>query len=262
MVVHEAAPPPTDRRSLSAKERLIVALDVATVDEAMRLVDRLGDAVSFYKIGLHLQLAPELHALVTRLRSAGKKVFLDFKYIDIPATVAGAIRMASQLGINVITIMGQQQILRAAVEARGGADLKILAVTLLTGINEDDMQREYFTSLTLPEFVKRRAVAADRLNCDGVISSPNEIQLIRSVIPTEDFLVVTPGIRPAGSARDDQKRTATPHDAILNGADYLVVGRPIIRDGEPRGAAVRIIGEIAGALERLGEKSGSPNTGN
>jgi orotidine-5'-phosphate decarboxylase len=259
--MYQSAPPAGDRPSPSAKERLIVALDVATVDEALRLIDQLGDAVSFYKIGLHLQLAPELHALVTRLRSAGKKVFLDFKYIDIPATVAGAVSMASQLGINFITVMGQQQILRTAVEARRGADLKILAVSLLTGMSEEDMRREYFTSLTLPEFVQRRALAADRLNCDGVISSPNEIELIRSVVVNEDFLIVTPGIRPAGSATDDQKRTATPHDAIFSGADYLVVGRPIIRDDDPRGAALRIIGEIATALERIGGKSGPPDAG-
>jgi orotidine-5'-phosphate decarboxylase len=236
------------RRSLlQAKERLIVALDAATTDEAASLVDRLGDAVSFYKIGLHLQLAPGLHALITKLRSIEKRIFLDFKHIDIPATVAGAVKMASQLRIDFITVMGQQQILRAAGDARGDADLQILAVTLLTGISEEEMQREYFTSITLPEFVKRRSLTAERLKCDGVISSPNEIELIRSAVATEDFLIVTPGIRPAGSRQDDQVRTATPYDAVSRGADYLVVGRPIIRDADPKGAAERIIEEIARA---------------
>jgi orotidine-5'-phosphate decarboxylase len=234
--------------SPSAKERLIVALDTATVTEAMTIVDQLGDTVSFYKIGLHLQLAPELHTLVRKLLSAEKQLFLDFKYIDIPATVAGAVTMASRLGINFITVMGQQQVMGAAVDARGGAGLKILAVTLLTGMSEEDMQREYQTSITLPEFVKRQAIEADRLGCDGVISSPHEIELIRTVV-RRDFLVVTPGIRPAGATPDDQKRTATPYAAISSGADYLVVGRPIIRDLAPEEAARRIIDEMTSALD-------------
>jgi orotidine-5'-phosphate decarboxylase len=261
MLGTEVAPPRIDRLSLSASERLIVALDTATVDDAMALVDRLGDVVSFYKIGLHLQLSPQLHGLISNLTSAKKKVFLDFKYIDIPATVAGAVRTASQLGINFITVMGQQQIIGAAVEARGDAALKILAVTLLTGMSEEDMQREYHTFLTLPEFVKRRAIEAGRVKCDGVISSPNEIELIRSAVRTEDFLIVTPGIRPAGAARNDQKRTATPYDAMSRGADYLVVGRPIIGDIEPREAARRIIDEMALALDRREDKPRSPTVG-
>jgi orotidine-5'-phosphate decarboxylase len=254
----EFAPPKIARPPLSARERLIVALDTATVDDAMSIVDRLDETVSFYKIGLHLQLAPTLHLLVTGLTSAKKKVFLDFKYIDIPATVAGAVRTAAQLGINFITVMGQQQVVRAAVEARGAANLKILAVTLLTGMSEEDMQGEYRTFLTLPEFVKRRAIKAGDAKCDGVISSPNEIELIRAAVPIEDFLIVTPGIRPAGAAQNDQKRTATPYDAISSGADYLVVGRPIIRDPEPREAALRIIDEMALALDHRGNKARTP----
>jgi orotidine-5'-phosphate decarboxylase len=256
----EFAPPRSAGQPSSAQERLIVALDTATVDEAVKVVDRLGDTVSLYKIGLGLQLAPELHALIRKLLAAEKRVFLDFKYIDIPATVAAAVRTASELGIGFITVMGQQQVVQAAVDARGTADLKILAVTLLTGMSEEDMQRGYDTSLTLPEFVKRRAIRADRLKCDGVISSPNEIELIRSVVRS-DFLVVTPGIRPAGAARDDQKRTATPHDAMARGADYLVVGRPIIRDSDPREAARGIIGEMTRALARQRGETRSPLLG-
>jgi orotidine-5'-phosphate decarboxylase len=261
MLGTEAAPPRIDRLSLSASERLIVALDTATVDEAMALVDRLGDIVSFYKIGLHLQLSAKLHLLVSHLTSRNKKIFLDFKYIDIPATVAGAVRTASQLGIDFITVIGQQPIVAAAIEARGDTGLKILAVTLLTGMSEEDLQREYHTSLTLPEFVKRRALDAERVKCDGVISSPNEIELIRSTVRTENFLIVTPGIRPVGAARNDQKRTATPYDAISRGADYLVVGRPIIADSEPREAAQCIIDEMALAFDRRGDKTRSPTSG-
>jgi orotidine-5'-phosphate decarboxylase len=254
----EAAPPPIAPRPPSAKDRLIVALDFASADEALKIVERLGDTVSFYKIGLHLQLAPELHSLVAKLISAQKRLFLDFKYIDIPATVAGAVRAAAELGIDFVTVMGQRQIVRAAVEARGEAGAKILAVTLLTAMNEADLRREYHTGLTLPEFVERRAIAAERAGGDGVIASPNEIELIRAAVPTPDFLIVTPGIRPTGAGRDDQMRTATPYDAVVRGADYLVVGRPIIRAAEPRDAALRIIDEMVLALHDREGKAGSP----
>jgi orotidine-5'-phosphate decarboxylase len=231
---------------------------LASADEALKIVERLGDAVSFYKIGLHLQLVPRLHSLVAKLISAQKRLFLDFKYIDIPATVAGAVRTAAELGIDFITVMGQQQIVHAAVDARGGADVKILAVTLLTAMNEADLRREYHTTLTLREFVERRAIAAEQARGDGVIASPNEIELIRAVVPTPDFLIVTPGIRPAGAGRDDQMRTATPYYAVVRGADYLVVGRPIIRAAEPKDAALRIIDEMALALDDRAGKARSP----
>jgi orotidine-5'-phosphate decarboxylase len=247
MVEVALARPHGRMEAISAREHLIVALDVATAEEALRIIDQLGDTVSFYKIGLHLQLLPELHPILTRLAANQKQVFLDFKYIDIPATVEGVVRRASNLGIKFITVMGQRHIVRAAVEGRT-SDLKILAVTLLTGMSEEDMQKEYQTSVSLREFVKRRAVEAAHLGCDGVISSPNEIQLIRSVIQRNDFLIVTPGIRQLGSAQDDQKRTATPYDAIVNGANYLVVGRPIIRERRPLEAALRIIDEMDSAL--------------
>jgi orotidine-5'-phosphate decarboxylase len=235
---------------LSARERLIVALDVTTAEEALLIIGQLRDTVCFYKIGLHLQLAPELHSIFDELKQKDKNVFLDFKYIDIPATVSGVVRMASKLGIKFITVMGQRHIVETAVEARGETDLKILAVTLLTGMSEQDMKKEYQTSVPLREFVKHRAVEASHLKCDGVISSPNEVKLIRSVVQREDFLIVTPGIRPIGATQDDQKRTATPYDAIINGADYLVVGRPIIRDRKPKEAAERIIDEMETALAK------------
>ena len=139
------APPLVEPRPHMARERLVVALDVPAVEEAETIVDRLGEAASFYKIGLHLQLAPGLHALVAKLHSAGKRIFLDLKYIDIPATVAGAVRSAARLRIDFMTVMGQQQIVRAAVDARGDAGFKILAVTALTAMTEEDVRREYYT---------------------------------------------------------------------------------------------------------------------
>jgi orotidine-5'-phosphate decarboxylase len=234
---------------LSARERLIVALDVQTVREAHRIVDELEDTVSFYKIGLLLQLDQDLRSLFDRLTRDGKRIFLDFKYIDIPATIEGAVRAASRLGFKFITVIGQSHIVKAAVKGRGNSDLKILAVTLLTGMTEGDMQKEYCTKLSLEEFVEKRAREAYLMGCDGVISSPNEVKLIRSAIQRDNFLVVTPGIRQIGAEPDDQKRTATPRDAILNGADHLVVGRPITRQRDKREAAQRIIDQVAAAIE-------------
>jgi orotidine-5'-phosphate decarboxylase len=247
MTESEVAP----RRPLHAAERLIVALDVAAVDEALKLVQLLGDQVSFYKIGLQLQLVPGLNPLVAELISARKRVFLDFKYIDIPATVAVAVRTAAELGVDFITVIGHKQIVRAAADARGAARARILAVTLLTAMDEADLRSEYHTALTLREFVEGRAIAARQAGGDGVIASPNEIEFIRAVVPTPNFLVVTPGIRPSGASRDDQRRTATPYQAFVRGADYLVVGRPIIGAASPRDAALRIIDEMALALDRL-----------
>ncbi len=236
-----------DRRARSATDRLIVALDAPTAKEASRVVEELGDIVGFYKIGLMLQLDPDLRALVERLIGQGKGVFLDFKYIDIPATIEGAVRAASRLGVRFMTVIGERQVVGAAVKGRGNSDLKILAVTLLTGMSEQDMQYEYRTTASIDEFVTRRAREAAALGCDGVISSPNEARLIRSAVKNDDFLIVTPGIRPIGTEPGDQKRTATPRDAILNGADHLVVGRPIVQQQDRREAARRIIEEIAAA---------------
>jgi orotidine-5'-phosphate decarboxylase len=232
----------------SASERLIVALDVSSAQEAHGIVDDLKDTVSFYKIGLHLQLDPDLQSLLSRLSNEQKKIFLDFKYIDIPATVEGAIRSTARLGITFTTVMGQRKIIETAVKAKGSSKLKILAVTLLTATTEEEMRNEYNTTLSIQDFIARRARAAADMGCDGVISSPNEVGLIRSVIPRRDFLVVTPGIRPIEAALDDQKRTATPYDAMLNGADYLVVGRPIIQQQDKQQAARRIIDEMKRAL--------------
>lgn len=242
---------------LSAQERLIVALDVPTVQEAKEIVKELRDIVTFYKIGLHLQLDLELPSLFKSLKEDKKQIFLDFKYIDIPATIEGVVRAASRLEIKFITVMGQGHIVEAAVKGKGNSDLKILAVTLLTGMTQTDMQKEYNTKVSLEEFIKTRAIEASSMGCDGVISSPNEVKLIRSVIHRDNFLVVTPGIRPTGAQPDDQKRTATPYDAILNGADYLVVGRPIIQQENKRLAARNIIKDMEAALDDRGNSTRS-----
>jgi orotidine-5'-phosphate decarboxylase len=234
--------------TVAAREKLIVALDVGSVGEARGIVKELQDSVSFYKIGLHLQLDPELPKLFGQLLQEQKRIFLDFKFIDIPATVEGAVRAAARLRIKFITVMGQRHIVEAAVKGKGLSDLKILAVTLLTGMSEADMKREYNTDLSLENFITKRAEAASEMGCDGVISSPNEVTLIRKAIHRDKFLVVTPGIRQKGAKPDDQKRTATPYDAIMNGANYLVVGRPIIQQPDKRRAAESIVDEMAMAL--------------
>jgi orotidine-5'-phosphate decarboxylase len=241
----EAVPiPPGIRRIDPIRDKLVVALDVATVSQALELVERLGDAVSFYKIGLHLQFDRQLHALFDHLLLNQKRIFVDFKAFDIPATVEAAVKMAANLGIDFITVVGQQPIVEAAVRARGAAALKILAVTLLTGMNQEDMQREYNTASTTEEFIRRRARQAAETGCDGVISSPREAALIRDCVDRTNFLIVTPGIRLPGGAQDDQKRVATPHEAISGGADYIVVGRPIVRSADPAAAATQIVADM------------------
>jgi orotidine-5'-phosphate decarboxylase len=250
MVDTAIARPHGHNRTHSAREKLIVALDVSSVSRAHEIIDRLGDIVSFYKIGLHLQFERHLHSLFDRLLSENKRVFVDFKAFDIPASVEAAVGMASTLGISFVTVVGQQPIVEAAVRGRGNSGLKILVVTLLTGMNEEDMRREYHTTLSLEDFISRRARYAARIGCDGVISSAREATLIRNDVDRRDFLVVTPGIRLPGTPRDDQKRVVTPHDAILNGADYLVVGRPIIHNPRPEEAALRIIEDMESALEQ------------
>jgi orotidine-5'-phosphate decarboxylase len=230
--------------SAQASDRLIVALDVPNFSAAEVLVDGLNGEVSFYKIGLHLQLDRGLHRLFEKIVSDRKHIFLDFKTFDIPATVAGAVRAASALGIDFITVTGQRAIVEAAVSARSNG-LKILVVTLLTGMNEQDMWHDYGTKMPMNEFIAQRAQFAASAGCDGVISSAQEVSLIRDAVKGRpDFLIVTPGIRPRGVDVDDQKRVATPYEAIRNGADYLVVGRPIIHNPHPLEAARDILREM------------------
>ncbi len=235
---------------VQARDRLIVALDVGSVGEAKRIVQELDDAVSFYKIGPHLLLDPELHSLLRYLKAELKAVFLDLKVFDIPTTVEGAVRAAAVLGVKFITVAGQQPIMEAAVKARGSATLQILVVTLLTYMTQEDLKREYGSAASLDEFILGRAKFAAGHGCDGVISSAKEVRLIRENIERKDFLIVTPGIRPRNSSIDDQRRVVTPYDAIKNGSDYLVVGRSIISHKPRYDAAMAILREMQQAMDK------------
>ncbi len=233
-----------------ARDRLIVALDVGNAREAKDIVKELDDSVSFYKIGLHLLLDPGLHDLISYLKDKSKDIFLDFKVFDIPATVEGAVRAAASLGVKFITVAGQRPIMKAAVNARGDAALQILVVTLLTYMDQEDLKREYGSEASIDDFILERAKFAADNGCNGVISSAKEARRIKESIRRDNFKIVTPGICPRSSSLDDQKRVVTPHDAIINGSDYLVIGRPITRSGKPRReAALEILREMQDALD-------------
>jgi orotidine-5'-phosphate decarboxylase len=238
-----------------ARERLIVALDVGNVKAAEAIVHELGETVSFYKLGWHLLLDRDFHKLLAQLKEDKKDIFLDFKVFDIPATIEGAVRAACFLGAKFITVVGQREIIKAAVKARGDSSLQILVVTLLTYMNQQDLTSEYGSSMTLDDFIRERAKFAARENCDGVISSAQEVRLIRDSIERNDFAIVTPGIRPKGASVDDQKRIATPYDAIRNGSNYLVIGRPIIQASQKQEAALAILSEMQTALDELDGES-------
>jgi len=233
--------------AIPLNDRLIVALDVPTVAQASALVERLGGAVNFYKIGLQLQYAGGIE-LARDLKAAGKKIFLDSKLLDIDQTVTGATANIAKLGVDFLTIHGHAPTLRAAVRGRGNSGLRLLAVTVLTSMGAEDMA-ELGTRYTVEEMVLRRAEAALAAGCDGVIASGNEARQIRARAG-DKLLIVTPGIRSEGVALDDQKRATTPREAIAAGADYLVVGREILRSPDPSATADAILRQIETALSR------------
>ncbi len=231
--------------SLSPKDRLIVALDMPTIEEARRLVGKLGASVTFYKIGLELLFAGGLE-LAGDLKRQGKRVFLDLKLLDIGHTVARAVANATELGVDFLTVHGQDmKTLKAAAAGKRGSDLRLLAVTVLTNLAESDLQ-EQGSELAPTDLVLRRARLARESGCDGVIASGQEAALIRE-IAGPDFLIVTPGIRLPGSAMDDQERVMAPEHAIAAGANYIVVGRPITEAAEPEVAAATFIQHIGNA---------------
>jgi orotidine-5'-phosphate decarboxylase len=239
-------PSSASRTEIAARDRLIVALDVRTAEHAHRLVATLGDAVSFYKIGLELCMAPGFLELLEALRRAGKQVFVDLKFFDIPETVARAVRNLGDYGANFCTVHGNQSIMEAAAAARHG-DLKVLAVTALTSLDRGDLDDLGF-ACDVAELVLSRARRALAAGCDGVVSSGLEVERLRACAPRE-LICVTPGIRPVDNRSiGDQKRVMRPSAAIAAGADYLVVGRPIRDAADPRAVAEQIIAEIAGAL--------------
>jgi len=235
------------KKPIPARDRLIMALDLPSVAEAKNLVETLGDSVSFYKIGLELFMAGDYFELIEWLRKRGKKIFADLKFFDVPETVARAVRALSAHGVDFATVHGNDAIMEAAAKAKG--NLKILAVTVLTSLDQGDLEDLGF-ECDVQRLVLSRARRALDLGCDGVISSGLEVPALRQEVD-QKLLVISPGIRPVENRpTDDQKRVVTVEQAFLNGADYIVVGRPI-RDAEnPREAAEKVQTQIEDVFKR------------
>lgn len=229
---------------LDPRDRLIVALDVPSVKDAESMVTRLGNSVSFYKIGYQLGLAGGL-PFAAGLIAAGKHVFLDFKLHDIGNTITHGVASVANMGATFLTVHAYPQTMKAAVEGARGSKLKVLAVTVLTSYDNDDLAAAGY-KFGVSELVARRAEQARDLGIDGLVCSPEEAANLRGIVGV-NMALVTPGIRPAGSAAGDQKRIMTPAKAIAAGADYLVVGRPIVEATDPKAAAEAIVAEIAQA---------------
>lgn len=228
-----------------ADDRLIVALDVPNALAGLDLAQRLGDNVSFYKIGLGM-LTGGGFALANELKQdLGKRIFLDMKLFDIGATVEAAVRGIARYDLDFLTVHGDPNVVRAAREGAGGTPLKILAVTVLTSLDRADLDAALIRPGDLAEIVTERARRALAAGADGVIASPQEARLIRALPEAKGRLIVTPGVRPAGAALGDQKRVATPAQAIADGADHIVVGRPVWAAPDPAVAAAEIVAEIA-----------------
>ncbi len=230
---------------VNANERLIVALDVPTVVEAKRLVESLTGVVSFYKVGLELQFEAG-RPFVEWLLARGNRVFLDLKFFDVEETVRRAVAQVAKMGAHFLTVHGNKGIIKAALEGRGRSDLKILAVTVLTSLDKSDMW-DFGYECSVPNLVLHRAKLALEVGCHGVITSGREAESIRARAK-EPFLLVVPGIRPKGNEKNEHKRSVTPTMAILSGADYLVVGRPIRDALHPKTAAEAIITEMQAAF--------------
>ena len=229
-----------------ARMRLIVALDLPSVEEARALIDKLGDSVGIYKIGLELLYAGGF-GLASELAGTGARVFVDAKLLDIEVTVERATAAVARTGAEFLTVHAiDRKTLNAAVRGRGGSRLKLLGVTVLTNLDAADLVQQG-TDIPPAELVLHRAMLAKEAGFDGVIASGQEAAEIRAAAGS-DFLIVTPGIRPKGSATGDQARIATPQSAIRAGADYIVVGRPITSASDPRAAAESIVREIESAV--------------
>src|SRR5947209_5622173 len=231
---------------LDVRDRLIVALDVSTAQEAQRLVQQVGEAAGFYKVGLQLFTA-EGPGIVRELVSSGRKVFLDLKLHDIPNTVSHAVQSAADLGVSMLTVhaSGGAGMLKAAVEA-AGRRLSLLAVTVLTSLNDEDVQEIGYSGTTLDQTLRVAALARSA-GCEAVVTSPRVVSALRKMLG-EGFGIVVPGVRPQGSDRNDQARIATPAQTIEAGASHIVVGRPITQAADPAKAAEAILGEISQVL--------------
>lgn len=235
---------PTTATERTADDRLIVALDLPNALEGLQLAEALGDVVSFYKIGLGMLTTGGL-ALAGELKQEhGKRIFLDMKLFDIGATVENAVRGLAQFNLDFLTVHGDPHVVRAACEGAAGKDLKILAVTILTSLDRADLDAGLMKSGDIRDLVTERAARAFEAGADGVIASPQEAALIRALPQARDRLIVTPGVRPAGAALGDQKRVATPGQAIADGADHIVIGRPIWQARSPAEAARSVLNEL------------------
>ncbi|MBW4706437.1 orotidine-5'-phosphate decarboxylase [Roseobacter sp. YSTF-M11] len=225
-------------------DRLIVALDVPNALAGHQLAETLGDAVGFYKIGLGMLTGGGL-ALANELKQEhGKRIFLDMKLFDIGATIEAAVRGLAQFELDFLTVHGDPHVVRAAKEGAAGSEMKILAVTILTSLDRADLDSCQIRAGDVSDLVQARAACAFEAGADGVIASPQEAAMIRALPQSEDRLIVTPGVRPAGADLGDQKRVATPARAIANGADHIVVGRPVWKSPSPRIAAEAILAEL------------------
>jgi orotidine-5'-phosphate decarboxylase len=229
--------------SREIQDRLIIALDIASVDEARALVAAIGDAGTFYKIGYRLGFSGGL-PFARELIDQGKRVFLDFKLHDIGNTVAEGVSSVAAMGVDFLTVHAYPQTMRAALEGKAASQLKVIAVTVLTSYDENDLHEAGYSG-SVGDLVARRAAQAREIGIDGIVCSAQETQAVRQAIGP-DRLIVTPGIRPSGTDAGDQKRVVTPADAIRRGADHLVVGRPITQASDPRAAALAVVEEIAG----------------
>lgn len=229
---------------MTVDPRLIVALDVPNALAAGELAERLGDRVGFYKVGLGMLTGGGL-ALANELKQQGKRVFLDMKLFDIGATVEAAVRGLAQFDLDFLTVHGDPHVVQAAVRGRGDSGMKILGVSVLTSLNRDDLDDMMIVEGEIQSVTVERARRALAAGADGVIASPQEAALIRALPEAADRLIVTPGVRPAGAALGDQKRVATPVAALSDGADHIVVGRPVWAAEDPRAAANAILDEIA-----------------
>ncbi len=229
--------------AVKADSRLIIPLDLPTVAEARAIVATLGDAVSFYKVGLELFATGGMD-FARELKGQGKQVFLDWKLHDIGTTVERSAAVLAGSGCDFLTVHGEPQVMTSAVKGRGASNLKVLAVTVLTSLSDADLVEMGYAE-SAKSLVERRIRQALEAGCDGVIASPHEAALARE-IGGKDFLVVTPGVRPDWSAKNDQARAATPADALRAGASHIVCGRPITAAEDPKAAAGRVIAEMAG----------------
>jgi orotidine-5'-phosphate decarboxylase len=232
--------------TMQARDRLILALDTPTLAEAEAMIARTAGAVGVYKIGYQLAFAGGL-PLAERLARNATRVFLDMKLHDIGHTVANGVASVVAMGAEFLTVHAYPQTMKAAVQARGNSSLKILAVTVLTSYDDADLAAAGY-EMTVPDLAAERAAQARDIGVDGLVCSPEEAAQLRAVVGP-DMLLVTPGIRPTGAEAADQKRVMTPSDAIVAGADYLVVGRPIVHAADPKAAAESIVQEIARAIQ-------------